>query len=860
LWISQERFDWLATNILDGPAEHLFQGFHEGYENSFLTCDSGLINISGADSLDWVFDFQGVTEDSDYWRALRWTPVYTALLARITDEDVMEPRLRFMADAYIAGVDTLALSELSHYEAEDLLLGYSQAGGILLDWGHYALPPATREALARSLYEINTFFVWHYIQTEAGNSYVSSHNTQNSMVTLQNVIALSGAEGLTSAEADSVEQWYQLLHDKWVDQFFPVYEHYREDAGGWNWGAAYANSGMMHLYSLFDNMLFGTDVNWYQDHPWMETTINQFWHMHRPGYDCIHLGDRETHIETFLPIFRHAVVYNDERSKWLTQVFTEPPYDNFTWTGKKFWQLITQDLEMADLPDAPPVPLDWLSKNVGLMTSRTSWEEDATLLWFFNSKSKRASHEHRDNNSFVIYHHQPQIIDSGYYDSYESSHFKNYYTRTVAHNSVCVHVPGEDYFYCDELVANDGGQIYSPQMKFYDDIFDPANQRGRWLSYSSGEGYCYGAADAALSYDSGKVERFHRRILFLKPDRVIVLDHVDLASNPGAFRQVQWLAHFPGQPVFYTEPTEVTVPGHIEVFEGGDYYASHGGGNVAIRTLLPAAARVSRIGGVGAHSQSYEYYVDGLNYPPSRPPGSANTPGAWRIEVSPATQSDTNVLLHTIAIGDDTNPAQAVGSLLFSNYSLAVDGDSTLAVFSAAGDTSCLYQQVEDVCGDRDLLLWVADLCPNEPYKVLVDSTATLYLRSGPGGVALGELSLSSGPSHKIEIVHDPPVSVQEFQPGSSQAKILLSAYPNPFNPNVGILFTLSGRQNVRIAIYDLTGRRVAKVADSGFGHGAHTVIWDGKNADGGDVSSGAYLVRIYASGQSESRKVMLVR
>ena len=117
-----------------------------------------------------------------------------------------------------------------------------------------------------------------------------------------------------------------------------------------------------------------------------------------------------------------------------------------TYTWPVFNKLFYKDFSLLVISKPEP-PLDWLSERVGLSVSRTSWDSTSTLIWFFNSWSKKASHEHAYNNTFAIYKYAPLIIDAGYYDLYGSLHFKNYYTRTIAHNSVCVFDSTEHFFY-----------------------------------------------------------------------------------------------------------------------------------------------------------------------------------------------------------------------------------------------------------------------------------------------------------------------------------------------------------------------------------------------------------------------------
>ena len=97
----------------------------------------------------------------------------------------------------------------------------------------------------------------------------------------------------------------------------------------------------------------------------------------------------------------------------------------------------------------------------------------------------------------------------------------------------------------------------------YDDIFAPQFQRGRWIKYATGNWYCYNIADAKLSYDTTKLDRFTRRLLFYRPDKVIVLDHLHLKKVGEKQRIPKWILHFTNQPSVNGNLVSAMVPGHI---------------------------------------------------------------------------------------------------------------------------------------------------------------------------------------------------------------------------------------------------------------------------------------------------------
>jgi hypothetical protein len=84
---------------------------------------------------------------------------------------------------------------------------------------------------------------------------------------------------------------------------------------------------------------------------------------------------------------------------------------------------------------------------------------------------------------------------------------------------------------------------------------------------------------------------------------------------------------------------------------------------------------------------------------------------------------------------------------------------------------------------------------------------------------------------------------------------------PNPFNPSTTISFSLPVECAVRIEIYDVSGRLVARLLDGARrSAGAHDVEWNGRDASGRAAASGIYVYRLTAGKETISRKMVLLR
>ncbi len=87
-----------------------------------------------------------------------------------------------------------------------------------------------------------------------------------------------------------------------------------------------------------------------------------------------------------------------------------------------------------------------------------------------------------------------------------------------------------------------------------------------------------------------------------------------------------------------------------------------------------------------------------------------------------------------------------------------------------------------------------------------------------------------------------------------------LSNYPNPFNPETTISYTLPVSGSVSLDIYNSRGQLVRSLINEELPAGAHALVWNGRDDFGKGVASGLYLCRIACNGQQETRKLLLIK
>ena len=111
-----------------------------------------------------------------------------------------------------------------------------------------------------------------------------------------------------------------------------------------------------------------------------------------------------------------------------------------------------------------------------------------------------------------------------------------------------------------------------------------------------------------------------------------------------------------------------------------------------------------------------------------------------------------------------------------------------------------------------------------------------------------GELYLISGELDGIvEINEDEVIS----------PRISIQIYPNPFNPETTISFSLNTEniENTEINIYNVKGQKVKQLVSDQLSAGQHKAVWNGKDMNGKSVSTGIYLFELRSDGKVQKTK-----
>ena len=84
--------------------------------------------------------------------------------------------------------------------------------------------------------------------------------------------------------------------------------------------------------------------------------------------------------------------------------------------------------------------------------------------------------------------------------------------------------------------------------------------------------------------------------------------------------------------------------------------------------------------------------------------------------------------------------------------------------------------------------------------------------------------------------------------------------YPNPFNAETQIAYTVPVAGLVELAVYNVLGQRERTLVQEEQAAGRHQVVWDGRNDMGTQVASGVYFYRFTSAQGVQVRRLLLLK
>ena len=175
-----------------------------------------------------------------------------------------------------------------------------------------------------------------------------------------------------------------------------------------------------------------------------------------------------------------------------------------------------------------------------------------------------------------------------------------------------------------------------------------------------------------------------------------------------------------------------------------------------------------------------------------------------------------------------------------------------------------LIDYVEQMTEDAVGRLWIAK---GSYFGVLEGTTWTGFsweeftVRRAPVIDSRGDLWIPSDDGLYRWHQSDLPTAIESSAvPTEPRSFHLAQNYPNPFNHSTHIGFTLKQSAAVSLQVFNTHGQLVTTLVEGTRPAGTYQTAWDGHDAQGQAVSSGAYIVRLDAAGQQATRKMILIQ
>ncbi len=108
----------------------------------------------------------------------------------------------------------------------------------------------------------------------------------------------------------------------------------------------------------------------------------------------------------------------------------------------------------------------------------------------------------------------------------------------------------------------------------------------------------------------------------------------------------------------------------------------------------------------------------------------------------------------------------------------------------------------------------------------------------------------------EIRILNHLFVNSEDETPGF----VRFCIFPNPFNPETNIVFSLLEDTHVELTIYNIKGQKVRTICNEMLGKGNYIYVWNGKDKNNLPVASGIYFSEFETDGIIKIKKMLLLK
>ena len=301
---------------------------------------------------------------------------------------------------------------------------------------------------------------------------------------------------------------------------------------------------------------------------------------------------------------------------------------------------------------------------IGEVIAHSDWTENAASVLMKIGGRSTANHDHADAGSFQIYYKDILAGDTGFYDSYGTTHHRDYHQATVAHNSILIYRNGTSIG--QTPLVQEPGTLDGWMHEQY----HVATVTGQSSAYKDAEEtqpiYAYIAGDLTPSY-AGNFTKADRRMLAVfdtdNPDAPLYFFVYDSMASVNKSDDIAFLLHTKSEPLI----------------DGNTVTTVTGGAKLVLQSLM-GGDKFEKLGG-----DDQNYILNGEQLPTQ----NGEDDGYWgRVEIKSTSTKDVDTLLNVMYVTDSTNEE------FYEAYSFSTDK----VVGSVLGNTAAVFYDSDERC------------------------------------------------------------------------------------------------------------------------------------------------------------------
>ena len=474
--------------------------------------------------------------------------------------------------------------------------------------------------------------------------------------------------------------------------------------------------------------------------------------------------------------------------------------------------------------------------------------ENSTHVIFWAPQYWYSPHANFDLASFTIYKNGSLALDSGNGKNSDDFPRGDKSKEAVFHNIMGLYDPDAD----DDGFNYMGFDFDSEGAS--DHWQDPAysqtgvNLIGQLRGFITTPDYDYAEYDYSHAYNQTRCRSAVRRMMYLrgKENKEFVLIH-DLVDSD---QEKRFLLHTAFEPTINNDIVTVT----------NNFENAHG--RMFVKSILPENKEILKVGGEGKWFVDANWQV--IN---SRGPyvdWGAYWTGSYRFEI----RSQENEFLTLMQLGD----SEALTSLwpmkkiVTTNFSGVFLKNKWLVLLKRSSTTAATISY--KIKSSKVISHIIAGLEPHTEFMIYKNKIFQSSVNANDVGVVFFKDNPAGITKYKII-----PVQGLSKRTGIEKAPVnfkLDQNYPNPFqlsqtaqplqHDQTTIQFQLAQAGQVRLQIFDMTGRLVNTLIQGRQNAGLHQVAWNGLGHNNQLVPAGVYFYRLHTDEFIATRKLTLLR